>query len=74
MDLVSDSMVIFEGTSSLEGFATSPMPKTDAMNRFLKSLNITFRRDEKSSRPRVNKDGSRLDKEQKTNHNYYYKK
>jgi len=74
MDLVSDSMVIFEGTSSLEGFATSPMPKTDAMNRFLKSLNITFRRDEKSSRPRVNKDGSRLDKEQKTNHSYYYKK
>ena len=74
MDLVSDSMVIFEGTSSLEGLATSPMPKTDAMNRFLKSLNITFRRDEKSSRPRVNKDGSRLDKEQKTNQNYYYKK
>ena len=74
MDLVSDSMVIFEGTSSLEGFATSPLPKIDAMNRFLKSLDITFRRDEKSRRPRVNKDGSRLDKDQKSNHNFYYKK
>ena len=74
MDLVSDSMVIFEGTSSVEGHATSPLPKIDAMNRFLKSLDITFRRDEKSRRPRVNKDGSRLDKDQKGNHNYYYKK
>ena len=74
MDLVSDSMVIFEGVSSVEGHATSPLPKIDAMNRFLKSLEITFRRDEKSRRPRVNKDGSRLDKDQKDNQNYYYKK
>jgi len=74
MDLVSDSMVIFEGTSSVEGHATSPLPKIDAMNRFLKSLDMTFRRDEKSRRPRVNKDGSRLDKDQKGSQNYYYKK
>ena len=74
MDLVSDSMVIFEGTSSVKGHATSPLPKIDAMNRFLKSLDITFRRDEKSRRPRVNKDGSRLDKDQKGSQNYYYKK
>ncbi len=74
MDLVSDSMVIFEGESSVEGYATSPLPKINAMNRFLKSLDITFRRDEKSRRPRVNKDGSRLDKDQKGSQNYYYKK
>ncbi|MEJ2260277.1 MAG: ribosome biogenesis/translation initiation ATPase RLI, partial [Nitrosopumilaceae archaeon] len=60
MDLVSDSMVIFEGESGLRGHATSPMPKVDAMNRFLKSLDMTFRRDEKSLRPRVNKLESRL--------------
>jgi ATP-binding cassette subfamily E protein 1 len=72
MDLVSDSMIIFEGTSSIEGHATSPMSKAEAMNKFLKSLEITFRRDEKSLRPRVNKDGSRLDKEQKSSSNYYY--
>ena len=74
MDLVSDSMVIFEVTSSVKGHATSPLPKINAMNRFLKSLDITFRRDEKSRRPRVNKDGSRLDKDQKGSQNYYYKK
>ena len=36
MDLVSDSMIIFEGESGSAGRATSPMPKADAMNRFLK--------------------------------------
>ncbi len=73
MDLISDSMVIFEGTSGVEGHATSPLSKTKAMNQFLKSLEITFRRDEKTLRPRVNKDASRLDKQQKDSGNYYYK-
>ena len=73
MDLVSDTMVIFEGVSGTSGTATSPMPKSDAMNRFLKSLDMSFRRDEKSQRPRVNKLESRLDKEQKTTGNFYYK-
>ncbi len=73
MDLVSDSMVIFEGTSGLEGHGSEPLSKVDAMNRFLKSLDITFRRDEKTLRPRVNKDGSQLDKVQKGSSNFYYR-
>jgi ATP-binding cassette subfamily E protein 1 len=73
MDLVSDSMVIFEGESGLKGHATSPMPKSEAMNRFLKSLDMTFRRDERTLRPRVNKLESRLDKDQKVSGNFYYK-
>ena len=73
MDLVSDSMIIFEGESGKAGIATSPMPKPEAMNRFLKSLDMSFRRDEKSLRPRVNKMESRLDKDQKTSGNFYYK-
>ncbi len=73
MDLISDSMVIFEGESGLKGEATAPMPKAQAMNRFLKSLDMTFRRDEKSLRPRVNKLESRLDKDQKVSGNFYYK-
>ena len=73
MDLVSDSMVIFEGESGISGKATSPMSKANAMNRFLKSLDMSFRRDERSLRPRVNKLESRLDKNQKTSGNYYYK-
>ncbi|PIW33122.1 MAG: ribosome biogenesis/translation initiation ATPase RLI [Nitrosopumilales archaeon CG15_BIG_FIL_POST_REV_8_21_14_020_37_12] len=73
MDLISDSMVIFEGESGKTGHATSPMNKSNAMNRFLKSLDMSFRRDEKSLRPRVNKLESRLDKEQKSSGNFYYK-
>jgi len=73
MDLVSDTMIIFEGESGISGQATSPMPKADAMNKFLKSLDMTFRRDERSLRPRVNKLESRLDKDQKASGNYYYK-
>jgi len=42
------------------------------MNKFLKNLGITFRRDEETKRPRVNNLGSRLDREQKENGNYYY--
>ena len=73
MDLISDSMVIFEGTPGIQGHATSPLPKTKAMNKFLRSLEITFRRDEKTLRPRVNKTDSRLDKSQKESGNFYYK-
>lgn len=73
MDLISDYMVIFEGESGKSGYATSPLPKAVAMNKFLRSLSITFRRDEKSLRPRVNKLDSRLDKDQKSSGNFYYK-
>ena len=73
MDLVSDSIIIFEGEAGKAGTATVPMPKPEAMNRFLKSLDMTFRRDEKSLRPRVNKIESRLDKDQKSSGNFYYK-
>ena len=73
MDLISDSIVIFEGESGIVGRATTPMRKAEAMNRFLKSLDMSFRRDERSLRPRVNKLESRLDKDQKTSGNFYYK-
>lgn len=73
MDLISDTMVIFEGESGKYGKGTSPLSKADAMNRFLNSLDITFRRDEQTLRPRVNKSGSRLDKQQKDSGHYYYK-
>ena len=73
MDLISDSMVIFDGIPGVEGHASSPLSKVEAMNRFLRSLDITFRRDERSLRPRVNKNASRLDKQQKDAGNFYYR-
>ena len=72
LDLISDSIVIFQGTSGMNGHASPPISKVAAMNQFLKSLDITFRRDEKSKRPRVNKENSRLDKTQKASANFYY--
>ena len=73
MDLISDTVIMFEGVSGLEGHATSPLSKSEAMNRFLRSLDISFRRDEKSLRPRINKLDSRLDKQQKETGNFYYR-
>ena len=74
IDLVADTLVIFEGKPGLEGSATAPMRKEKGMNRFLEALSITYRRDETSGRPRVNKEGGRLDREQKQSGNYYYVK
>lgn len=73
MDLISDSLVIFEGIPGKEGHGTPPMPKAQGMNRFLRSLDITYRRDETSLRPRVNKTESRLDREQKQSGHFYYR-
>jgi ATP-binding cassette subfamily E protein 1 len=72
IDIVADSLVIYEGSPGIEGFATSPMSKEAGMNRFLKDLSITYRRDESTGRPRVNKEGSRLDRLQKEAGDYYY--
>jgi ATP-binding cassette subfamily E protein 1 len=41
------------------------------MNRFLKDVNITFRRDHDSKRPRINKNESRKDREQQSSGDYY---
>jgi len=42
------------------------------MNSFLTQMDMTFRRDPTSGRPRVNKLGSKLDREQKEIGEYYY--
>jgi ATP-binding cassette subfamily E protein 1 len=42
------------------------------MNMFLKEMEVTFRRDPATKRPRVNKDGSKRDRYQKEIGEYYY--
>ena len=73
-DYVSDRLVVFEGEPSVHGVAQPPMPMREGMNHFLKHMQITFRRDYETGRPRVNKDGSQMDREQKTTGEYYYTK
>ena len=71
-DYVSDRLSVFLGEPGTQGTALSPAPLKNGMNRFLSNLDVTFRRDPTSGRPRVNKAASRLDKEQKAAGNYYY--
>jgi len=72
IDLLSDRLMVFEGEPGERGKALGPFEMRKGMNRFLKSADITFRRDEDTKRPRVNKPDSRLDREQKAKGEYYY--
>jgi len=71
-DFIADRLMIFDGKPGLEGNAGPPVPLRDGMNRFLGQMDMTFRRDPTSGRPRVNKAGSKLDREQKEAGEYYY--
>ncbi|PVX25491.1 MAG: ribosome biogenesis/translation initiation ATPase RLI, partial [Candidatus Bathyarchaeum sp.] len=71
-DFIADRLMIFGGEPGLRGFANPPTDLRNGMNSFLKDMAITFRRDPQTKRPRVNKDGSRLDREQKEMGEYYY--
>ena len=72
IDYISDKLIVLEGKPAIEGNVTGPFDMEDGMNRFLKELNITLRRDPETNRPRVNKLDSRLDREQKDSGKYYY--
>ena len=72
IDLLSDCLIVFEGEPGVRGNALGPFEMREGMNCFLKKEGITFRRDEESNRPRVNKLGSKLDREQKSKGEYYY--
>jgi len=72
IDMISDRLLVFEGEPGRRGFASKPMKMRDGMNRFLSRLGITFRRDEETKRPRINKPGSRLDREQRAKGEHYY--
>jgi ATP-binding cassette subfamily E protein 1 len=72
LDMVSDSLMVFSGDPGRQGTGEGPYPMREGMNRFLKTVGITFRRDADSNRPRINKVDSRLDREQKGAGEYYY--
>ena len=71
-DFISDSLLVFEGTPGIEGLTTPPQDLRSGMNQFLKNMDVTFRRDPNTGRPRVNKRGSKLDSYQKSINEYYY--
>ncbi len=71
-DYLSDSMIVFSGVPGKTGNASSIRTLRSGMNTFLKDMGVTFRRDPQTGRPRVNKDGSQLDSQQKASGDYYY--
>ncbi|KAL6646830.1 hypothetical protein ACP70R_015524 [Stipagrostis hirtigluma subsp. patula] len=62
---LADKVVVFEGKPSVDTTANAPEPLSSGMNRFLSHLDITFRTDPTTYRPRINKLGSTKDTEQK---------
>ncbi|MBR9691009.1 ribosome biogenesis/translation initiation ATPase RLI [Candidatus Woesearchaeota archaeon] len=72
IDYLSEKLIVFEGEPAVSGFANKPMSMIEGMNKFLMDLQMTFRRDQDSHRPRANKPGSQKDKEQKRAGKLYY--
>ena len=72
IDSVSDSLLVFDGEGGSNGNAVGPRSLRKGMNRFLSDVDVTFRRDHDSHRPRINKSGSVKDHEQKASGEYFY--
>jgi ATP-binding cassette subfamily E protein 1 len=71
-DFIADKIMVFSGEAGRNGEGGQLMTLQNGMNVFLKEMQVTFRRDQDTKRPRVNKEGSRLDREQKGTNRYYY--
>jgi ATP-binding cassette subfamily E protein 1 len=72
IDMISDALIVFDGEPGKNGKARGPFSLHEGMNRFLKDVDITFRRDEETHRPRVNKPESYMDRKQRKDGEYYY--
>ncbi|MBU0980848.1 MAG: ribosome biogenesis/translation initiation ATPase RLI [Nanoarchaeota archaeon] len=71
-EAVAERLIVFDGQPAVHGILKGPYSMEDGMNTFLSDLNITLRRDPESKRPRINKEGSQKDREQKEKGKLYY--
>eukprot|EP00568_Trieres_chinensis_P001251 CAMPEP_0183309222 /NCGR_PEP_ID=MMETSP0160_2-20130417/24568_1 /TAXON_ID=2839 ORGANISM="Odontella Sinensis, Strain Grunow 1884" /NCGR_SAMPLE_ID=MMETSP0160_2 /ASSEMBLY_ACC=CAM_ASM_000250 /LENGTH=657 /DNA_ID=CAMNT_0025473217 /DNA_START=245 /DNA_END=2218 /DNA_ORIENTATION=+ len=69
---LADRVVVYHGNPGVEATASRPQSLLSGMNMFLKSLEVTFRRDPVNFRPRINKKGSQKDSEQKASGAYFF--
>ncbi|MFH1072121.1 MAG: ribosome biogenesis/translation initiation ATPase RLI, partial [Nanoarchaeota archaeon] len=72
LDYLSKRLIVFSGKPAVHGRAQGPFSMIEGMNKFLKDLDITFRRDEENGRPRANKPESQMDRKQKSEGKRYY--
>ncbi|MCS7102645.1 MAG: ATP-binding cassette domain-containing protein, partial [Candidatus Korarchaeum sp.] len=71
VEAFSDRVMIFKGKPGEEGYASRPKDPREGLNEFLMEVDITFRRDPDTGRPRVNKPGSKLDQIARASGRYY---
>jgi len=69
---LADRVIVFDGIPSIKCQAQPPESLLTGMNKFLKEMDITFRRDPTNHRPRINKQLSVKDQEQKKLGTYFY--
>jgi len=71
IEAVADRIMVFSGQPGVEGHASRPMDPREGLNEFLKDVDVTFRRDPDTGRPRVNKPGSKMDQLARARGRYY---
>jgi len=72
IDYLADKLMVFSGESGRHGGASESLSLREGMNLFLTEMDISFRRDLDSGRPRANKPDSVKDRDQKKKGEYYY--
>ncbi|KAI0817174.1 P-loop containing nucleoside triphosphate hydrolase protein [Xylaria sp. FL0064] len=69
---LADRVIVFDGQPGIKAHANKAESLLTGCNKFLKALDVTFRRDTQNFRPRINKMDSQLDQEQKLSGNYFF--
>lgn len=68
---LADRVIVYDGQPGVDATANSPQALLTGMNKFLKNLDVTFRRDPNTYRPRINKSDSQMDQEQKSSGDFF---
>lgn len=72
IDYVATKIMVVDGEPAKHGIVHAPLEMENGMNLFLSKLGISLRRDHDTKRPRINKEESYLDRQQKNSGKYYY--
>ncbi len=70
-DALVDQLLLFKGKPGIHGETIGPLNKREGMNLFLKTIDVSFRRDTKTGRARLNKKGSHKDKIQRASGEFW---
>lgn len=69
---LADRVIVYTGQPAVDCVCNAPQSLLTGMNAFLADINITFRRDPTNHRPRINKENSLKDREQKAAGTFFY--